>query len=619
MHKSNSFRRIIVLSLFVLALPLCLNAQVADTASAESKPAVERVPLLTRDYYAQQGVDTLHIAHSDALKTFLASSAATLPEKAEVCEVYAKQLEKVQQTLASNGTLVDGILWIDEVVHYIDYDFYNKKVVLAIATCKELATQYKVEERQRIERERKAARDKAAKEAREKQERLDNELWLLRDQITDFHSQIEAICLNPAAEKNRQKILKDIRYSYLPIFNKYDTSPTKGSEEVNANLGELRDFQRLLLDSILGSNGYPMQIDAFANTLKNAAGKSHSDVFKSYQKAFKKVANPSTFSSLADFNTFLTRYRETYKVQQLYLEVISLRETIAVKSIDVKAQCGKQHKDVYNSYSEILESIDQIPTFVTLNEADPFISQLKEFNKVQDEYINSVNRLEVIARRGDSIIAICDKKLSDISSAYKEMLGSVSHVPNFKTVAGAEFFYKSLDDFEQMQRDYIIVVDRRRTIASKNDSILASKNSPKGLAKAYKELQSRVVLSPSFPSHSQALDFIDRLNANIELQNKFLQVQTNFAQIATNGQEIKNLSKSASNIGKAYNLIFKNTDLSVLIVTDADVDRYLVSQNDCLHMQETFINVLKSYNREVYNNALKGEKDLGRIRTTMGL
>lgn len=571
-------------------------------------------------YLGTMGVDTVAITDTTLLLHKLNNVKGGYVAKADSAQYMANRMQVALTGMNNSGEYRDSVLWIDETSCYYNYLNYKHQLETSIATAKHFASVNQQLERERIERERREAEEKARREAKQRQDALDKQLQEVKDAVIDQHTQIESICIaNGVTDKAKVKALKDIRYSYLPIYNKYDVSPTQGSITNIGTLTELKDFQRHLLDSILGPASYPTQIENFIGTLRTRCGKNHSDLLKSYQRVFKKVALPSSFSNLTDYWNFVRQMREIAQVQQEYITAIELRETISNKTTNIQNHCGKQHKDVFESYNTVLHSLDQVPTFSTLGESDMFLGSLREFVQVQDQYIVSINRLTAIELRGDSIINICGKKLADVADAYKELSANTSFIPTYRSLAGATFFHNSLRDFEQLQEDYITIIGLRNIVKIKADSIFNCKMSPKGLTSAYKDIQSRTVFTPCFTTHNQALNHIELFNYHIEQQNNFLLIQEKYAQIENNTLTIKNQSKNAPNINKAYNILLKTYDLSVKIYGANDIEKYLKLQNKVLEMQKPFVNAVMGSSKEIYNNALKGEKDPAHIRATMGL
>lgn len=584
-----------------------------------AKAQRDTIFLSAKDIARGEGVNIHFVEDTVAMQRHLNELHLTYPQMADTCIAYNALTRRVLAAIQESGTLrEDGRLWIDSISCYSDFAEFQTQATAFCGMMQRLTDNYTRLEQRRVEQERRAAEMKALQEKKRKQDADDAQLAQLKQQIATQHNEIESICMAAGiTEKTKIKELKDLRYSYLPIYNKYDLTPTVGNDDNIRSLTELADFQRELLDSILGPNSYNTQISNFPNTLHTRAGKIHTEVYKSYQKVFKKIAVSSSFNSLDDYRHYIQSLKDIITVQGRYLKVIDYREQIQSNTQAITNRCGKKFKDVLSSYKTVLDATNQVPTFTTVGESDKYLEYLDEFTRVQERYLGSIDEIEAIQMRGDSLLSLCTKPLSDVQSAYGQLVANTSFVPSYMTLSGANFFHNAMDDFAQLQRAYIDVIGQRLTIVQKGDSIVGSKVAPKGLATAYKECRDRVVFTPSFNDMAKAKAFSSLMDMHIKVQNKYLAIIDNNVAINDNSQKIKNQSKSFSNISKAYSRLFKTYDLTVNFRTESDVDAYLRLQEEILSAQGRFLDVLSSSDGERYNNQLKNEKDIDRIKLSM--
>ena len=384
-------------------------------------------------------------------------------------------------------------------------------------------------------------------------------------------------------------------------------------------LDELQLFQSELLDSVLGNNSYSNRIEAFKGTLQMRSGKDHNEVNKSYLRVFKKVQIPISFKTIAEYNDYTAQLREVIAVQQNYLNVIDLRDTIAQNTNTLQMQCSKKHKEIYSSYKEILSEVNLVPSFTTLAESEKFIANLQDFTVVQNEFSKAIQRIEVIETRGDSIVALCHKNITDVATAYKELVAATDFVPKFINKASADYFNKTLDEFETVQQIYIQIVTIRNVIDMGSASIVNSKNAPKGLVPGYKQMMKYTDFTPHFSNEAGGKDFIKLLNHFIDIQQKFVNIVNNNNTIDANSKQFRTAFKEYANIYKAYERLLKTYDYELNIISEADINSYQRHQETILAMQERFSALANSLEKEDYNNRLKKVKEPDKIKLIMGI
>mgnify|MGYP004445095143 CR=1 FL=1 len=315
----------------------------------------------------------------------------------------------------------------------------------------------------------------------------------------------------------------------------------------------------------------------------------------------------------------MQRLRDIRSVQQGYITAIELREQISNNTMALQNACGKRRKELYDAYSLVLAGFNQVPIFTTPGDRDMFIESLQEFILVQEQYLRSVNRLDDLQLRGDSITAVCAKRLNDVGDAYRTLAANASFIPTFTTLAGADFFFNSLDDFEQIQQDFIRTIALRNAIALKADSITSCKGAPRELVAFYKDLQARTLLTPTFNHHDKALVYLQQLEVFINLQDHVLEGEMQAKAIEGNSMLIKSRSKNLQNIWKAYQSLLKAYEPASTVRTENDLTRYLSSQRALIDMQQVVYGIIDGPDREVVNIRLKGEKDLTMMKATMGI
>lgn len=588
--------------------------------SVVSHAQTDTTRMSVRNFLVEQHIDTLWVNDTVSFRKHLENLTVSGSRCIDTCQKYVRQFSDAKSLLKRSGVVKDDMLWIDSASFYVDYKLYLSRMESCERIARGMKSYYQDKEQKRQEAERKAAEERARREAKMLQDSLNTQWAQLKSEVLDMHNQIEAICLAVGVEdKNRVKALKDLRYDYLPVYNRYDLTPEEGTSSNIERVARLQRFQRNLLDSILGPSGYPARIASFPATLKVRAGKSHVEVYKTYMRVFKTVVIPTSFGKLEDYRRFVQKLRDIETIQQGYLTAVTLREDIALNTVNISNLCMKRHKDVLEAYQLVLQGVNQQPVFTTIGEMDMFLGSLRSFIKVQGSYVESVSRLDAIALRGDSITGLCNKRTMDVAEGYRMLSSNTSFIPTFKTMDGADFFFNTLNDFEQLQQDYSLTASLRNSIADKADSIMRHKGAPKILVNSYKDMHERLVVAPTFNTHEKALLYIEQLEGVIQIQGYVRESEYLNDTIETNAQSMKARSKNASNIWKAYLILEEEAMTVSAIRNENDLVRYMSGQRQLIQIQKVLINILVGPDRNDYNNRLKGVKDTKKIKDVLGI
>ncbi|MBQ9586372.1 MAG: hypothetical protein IJQ59_00755 [Bacteroidaceae bacterium] len=543
-----------------------------------------------------------------------------LPLMSQWCRQQRLRVRQLINSINNDYVREGQIIWLDET-HCIN----DAATVLSrLENVEELlrinADNYDRLEQIRLEEERRLAEERARQEALrieiERSQRLSN----YRDTIRLLNNEILNTCDGRGiSDKAKKKELSDIRYAYLAVYNKYELTKENATDNYFRELDELQHFQMQVIDSLLGVNSFSNRFNAFPNKLRIRAGKDHNEVYKSYLNAFKKFHNPVIFASIAEYNEYVKNQQNILYVQQSYLQVIQLRDTIQRNSNTLQIKCSKKHKDVYNSYGNLLGETSLVPRYTDIADADKFVENLHGFITMQHEYTAVVSRLDTIQNRSDSILASCPKVIADVATSYKELLAATDLVPKFINQASADHFNQDLDEFERVQQLYVRIIDIRLNIAKTSDIINSAKGAPKGLTTGYKQMLKYTDFSPHFNTEASGLDFIKLLNHFIEVQNKFQAIITSNITIENNSKKFKQAFKDFKHISKAYERLLKTYDSELQILSEADINSYIQHQEEVLAMQAKFDEISGSIEREQYNIRLKGVKDPNQIKLHMGV
>ena len=536
------------------------------------------------------------------------------------CRVQRMRATRMANSLNNDYTKDSTAVWIDSIHCIHDGVAFIATLRTAADTLQALSARFEQLEKERVEREQQEKKALARAASLRQQIMLDNRLTELKDSIRTLHRAISSTCDGDGiTDREKLKQLKDIFYAYLAVYNRYDVSDPTISESHLARLSELHDFQTHLSDSLLGPYALTTQLENFKETLHTRSGKEHNDVYKSYLRVFKKINLPVNFHNIAEYEVYISQLQELIEVSYSYIDVIDLRDTIAEGTATLTRKCSKRHRDILYSYRELLSELNSVPSYASKSSGEKFITSLHDFIDMQEQYSSAVDRVDVIGRRGDSIVAICPRALSDVVTAYRDFANATDLVPRFINSNSSERYHQTLDNFEQVQQLYFEVIRIRLLINKRSSLITSDRNAPRGLVSGYRHLTKYTNFTPNFATPRGANDMIRSLNHFIEVQDKFMLACNNNATIVNNSKQLRSAFSQYLNIYRAYERILDSYDYSLTITGEADLNSFLKHQEQVLKMQSKFVNLAGSLEKEEYNNRLKRVREIDKIRLIMGL
>lgn len=612
-------RKIVPLAMLLIAATLRLSAQVdnnTSTSKTSGEPEIFTVKAI--ELCQNYGIDVRIVRDASNLNDIVDSlkevQPVFFPLILDWCSVQKRRITTFRNSLQNDYRWDGDKVWMDSTHCVTGALRFMELSAEALDGLDQIYAFYEKKEQARLEAERKAAETQALLESirlqKEKEERLNQ----YKDTIALLHQQISATCDGKSvSDKERLKQLKDYYYSYLAIYNRYDLKSTTADDQRFEQLTELKNFQKEMIDSVLGPQSYATRISDFSTTFKNRCGKTHSEVNKSYSKVSKKMQVPIIFKTIAEYRDYVGSMKDILTVQSYYLQAINYRDTLATNNTRLQNQ-SKKHKEVYSAYQQVQNDFNLVPDFTTLREAEQYIGQLQELVLVQKEYCKVVNRLETIERLGDSLVSNCPKRVSDMGASYKKLAADYDFTPRFRNIGGAQTYNRQLDDFEQMQVVYGEAIAVRNTMTMKADTITTSKIAPKGLSTGYKQMISYYTFTPEFNTLAGGESYLKQMQDFVRLQDKFILIISNNEKIDATTRRYKTAFKDFSNIGKAYERLLKSYDYDLNILSEADINSYLEHQMGILSMQNRFEELLKGTEKSDYNTRLKKVKDVSNIK-----
>lgn len=600
-------------------LPLLLFLLVL--ASARSQKPTTPTVISVADILPNYGLDTLMVNDTSYVIDYLSSQPQDYVALTNYCVSIRTKATSVINSIENDYDHRDSLIWIDSSTVLSDYNIYEYRLRRLADFMGRQSIRYSRLEQQRVEAEKEAARRRAIEEAERQQRERDKEAADLRSNIDLHHRAIIQSCDGVGIrDKSRLKELKDLYYSYLMVYNKYDLSTGHATQESIVQLDELNAFQNDLLENVIGPNSLPSQIENFKNQLKVRCEKDNSDVYRSYSRVFKQSPLPPvTFADVREYSNYISRLQTIINIQNRYLQTLDLRATINTNSDQILQLYGKKYREAANSYKEVLRGINLVPAFTSNAESINFIGTLEDFISAQQRYLDDYTLLEDISIRSDSILNGRQSRFRDVSSAYRNVQPTLVPWPHFKNLDEAALYEEQLDQVVKVQQCYLLVIARRTEIERMDDTLMAGRKIDRTLYNAYRLFRKQADLAPSFATIERGESFLDMLDSYIEMQRLCLQTLAKRKTIDDNADRIIEKRSNYSNIVKAYKRMAEVYDDFGEITNNEDLRRYARQTDAYIEMQEAFLRLLASDYASSSDSQLKRETDVERIKTVIGL
>ncbi|MBQ9418385.1 MAG: hypothetical protein IJU19_07410 [Bacteroidales bacterium] len=605
---------------------LIIAMMLVPVVALGQRPKARPVPtmLSVADILPNYGIDTVWVNDTAGIMRHIASQPQDdYVALTNLCVSVRTRVQQAMRSIENDYEQRDSLIWIDSATVLTDYSVYEFRLRRLAELMGRMSVKYSRMEQQRIEEEKEAARRKAAEEAQRRQEERNRMASDLRSNIAAHHRTIIAACDGAGvSDKAKLKSLKDLYYSYLMVYNKYDLSAANATAEGIARMEELYSFQTDLMEHVLGENSLPSQIDNFKNVLKVRCSDDNADIYRSYSKVFKNTAVAISFADINEYNEYINRLHTIINIQQCYLQTVDLRAAIGSGSLAIERTYTKGHKDIVSSYREAARTVNTLPSFNTRAESILFVETLEDFIKAQQRYVGAYSRIEDIERRSDSIINRAGKRSNtrDIASAYRDIKGMLIPQPSFTSSEGADRYEEQLEASHQVQQAYLQAIDMRLSIAQIEDSIYATRKVDRTLASGYRDLRKQADYScPSFSTYEDGQRYIASLRAYIEMQRLCLTIVDKLRAIDSNRKQINTLGAPWRNIVKSYARLEKAYMAISSIGTTEDVARYGRQCEAIIAMQSAYLALLQGDLVEDTDRRLGGEDDVEKIKLIVGV
>lgn len=570
-------------------------------AAALPARAQQIVPVSVRDLAAGFGIearfldDTMHFVH------YIDTLAADNPARTDTCVSFNSRLMTLQNAIRYDYSRRNDTVWIDAGTYVADYDDYSRRIDTLSALVLRYAHRY-------IEREH-IRKDSIQTTA----------INLVKDSIHRFHRTIINACEGIGRDKNRKAELNDVQYSYLAVYNRYDFSMKRGDSAYLADLDRLSEFQQHLIAHVLGNDNYTARINNFSNTLKLRCGSSHTDVLRSYQRYFRQRPAPIAFSTIDEYYEYAGSQEEIQETQECYIRVIELREQLSANSKRITSLYTPRFRNVAKTYQEVAATINTVPVFSTLDDANLFIADLEEFIAVQQCYIDDHARITKISDYGDTLARHCGFRYGEINRAYRQMSKEIITPPNYRTTDDAARYRAELDNIETLQRQYDSILDLRKLIDSREDTITNQWYNHFRLYNGYNSVRKQYVFTPSFIHTADGSRFIAQLSEFADLEEVFAETIRRHNRYKEMDKQISDASRGFSNFQRAYRALRKHYLTVKSVNHPSDLSLYHEQLGHFARVQEAALEKTKRNQLPDTDRRLKGIKEIAKQELILGL
>lgn len=559
------------------------------------------IPISVKELAPNFGIRPIFLDDTVHLSRYLDSLGGTGSAMTDTCVTLNAKLMAMANVMLYDYRHTNDTVWID-ATHYIeDYSSYTQRI--------NTLSQYILDRAHRF----------IDQEHRRQDYLQQSAIGLCKDTIDRQHRTIVNSCEGiGVSNKERKKELSYIYYAYLSVYNRYDFSMKHSDSNYLASLGQFSHFQKHLIDNLLSNSNYTARINNFVNTLKMRCENGHTDVLRSYQRTFRQPTPIINFSSIKEYYDYINSLETIMEVQNSYLAVVDLREKINATSKRIHNLYYPRSHEVAKTYQEVAASINMVPSFNTIADAEAFIQDLQEFTKVQDCYLQDYTRLAQIQEHGDLIVKRCGMRYNDIAKAYKQTSSINSMAPKYKSLDDAARFGLEMERFERLQRQYDTIINLRQQIDNLKDTISHGWMSHLIAYNAYQSIRKQFVLTPTFIDAAGGSEFILHLTDCRDMQLSCINAIQLADQSKALDDKISSKIQPYRNLRKAYNSL-QNEYLTIRTVNHiSELILYLQQLDAFLTVQEAVWDKLQN-DPETTDQKLKSIKDIQQIELTLGL
>lgn len=564
--------------------------------------AQQLIPLSVKELAPDFGIRPIFLDDTVHVSRYLDSLPQSNSSLTDTCVTLNAKLMAMENVLRYDYRHADDTVWIDATHFLEDYDLYMGRIKTLSEYVLGRAHRY-------IESEH-------IRQDNSQQSRLN----LRKDTIFNYHQLIIQACDGiGVTDKERKKQLRDIYYSYLSVYNRYDFSMKAKDSSYLTELEVFSEFQQHLYENVLSSNNYTARINNFVNTLRVRCGRQHTDVIRSYQRKFRSVESPIRFSSIREYHKYIDSVQSIIEVQNAWLDAIQLREEIEANGKHINELYNPKYAEAAKTYAEAAALVNTIPEFTTADEASNFLRQLNNFAAVQQYYINDYDRLMAILHHGDSIRRRCGLKYGEVARAYKTASDHNPMLPNYQSVIAARKFALEMSRFEMLQRLFDTIIDLRIAIDNYRDSISKGWMQHLIVYNGFQYIRRQFVLVPTFIDVEGGQEFVSHLEDYLEMEQTCMEAIRLYYTYKQLGEKLTPDLQSYRYIRRAYQQLESQYITVKTINLIRDLAQFIHQMEGFITVQEAFDHVLHTNGTLALDERLKDEKDPNRIERLLGL
>lgn len=586
--------------------------------SAGSLSAQHVYEISVCDLSPNYGIDCELITDSNALYRKLDKLATSRSQVEMECDNLTMRIKNMRRSLSNDYELRDNKLWIDKDVYVTDFDKFDSMLLVLLENTAKARENYVVRAEQREAVMETVRNQRVKREQQRQQADLDQQANSLKDSISMMHNNIFVTCNNKANMSKRLiKERKDIFYAYLSIYNKQDLNVSNATREDIVRLRDLLRMQRNMLDSVVGSNGYPIRIESFPNRLRDLCGRKHTEVYRNYLKTFQQPSVSVNFTNILEYYRYTKLLQNIVRVQEGYMKTIALRDTIFSQKDSIFNAYKNKYRTVEKVYEDCATSLNLAPSFSNVDDMEAFLKGLRDHIKLQRAYLTNRTILDRLERNAEKVNYNCGN-LKDVRKAFSMITMPYEVLPNFCDVSNSAPYDSTLSRIGQMQDIYSEIIALRKLIDTNEQRILSGKHTERVFIRGYKTIKNQNALEPTCVSVPDGKRFVASLKSFAELQKKCIVTVAQSDMMEENSQRIGAYEKMFPNIYAAYRHLVKSMQKAEITNT-TELKSYQMYVTSLLRIQKRFIEILNSDENRIVDAYLKEEEDVNHIKLLLKL
>ncbi|MBQ0016390.1 MAG: hypothetical protein KBT04_05350, partial [Bacteroidales bacterium] len=500
----------------------------------------EPVRLSVLDIASDYGIPSNYLKDTNIFISRISSSNTDYVSKASRCAQLSTRVQTMLVSLTMDYPKSDdGLVWLDTNRVVTDLDYYVPRMHQLSLLASRYSQQYLNLEHSRQTISDQYAKDLSDQESVQRQSNRNISASMLLDSIAMLHEKLTNRCLHgEIKDKDLLRDSKDIYYAYLAVYNRIDVGNESYSHAQLRELQLFLDMQNDMLIHVVSDTNYTYHINQFQSQLKNYAGDTFGDVYRSYVRNFSHTSAPIVFRNVEGYNRYVQQLKDIQIIQSNYIKTIDLRRVILKNNDSIVALLSKDYKEMLASYQQLYATVNQIPAFNRLGESHEFVRNLAEFIRVQQMYISSYYRLEQLGESGREFVRSCPRSCAMLKTAYLRLPDPKTFVPHFTNMDEFEIYNQQLNDFEQLQSHYYAIVALRDSVARLEQQIVGSDVVEKVYVNGYKSIKDNMAIISTLQSSEQVDSCMSQLLDFIEVQQYCLRVLQQRDLVASNDAEL---------------------------------------------------------------------------------